>query len=60
MIIYLFKKGQMVTGYKQKGEGYYPAFNVPLEDLFEEMLYYQKKGYNIKALEKKESSIIID
>lgn len=26
MIIYLLKKGQMVTGYKQKGEGYYPAF----------------------------------
>ena len=58
MIIYLFKKGQMVTGYKQKGEGYYPAFNVPLEELFGEMIYYQNKGYDIKALEKKEPFII--
>ena len=48
----------MVTGYKQKGENYYPAFHVLLEELFEEMIYYQKKGYNIKALEEKESSII--
>ena len=58
MIIYLLKKGQMITGYKQKGEGYYPAFNVPLTELFKEMIYYQKEGYIVKTLEKKEPFII--